>query len=94
MLFREEIAVKKAGELLHLSECQIYRLKDRVRKMGAEDLIHGNRGRPSNRRMPETEGQQIINLFHQYYSDFRAIMLQKNLMRFMVSKKTPRPLDR
>jgi transposase len=89
---RKEITVKKAGELLHLSERQIYRLKDKVRKKGAEGLIHGNRGKPSNRRMPETERQQIINLLHQRYSDFGPTHASEKLDEIHGLKKDPKTI--
>jgi len=68
---RREITVKKAGEFLSLSDRQIYYLKARVKEKGAEGLIHGNKGKVSNRRIPERERQQIINLLHSRYSDFK-----------------------
>jgi len=68
---RKEITVSKAGELLHLTERQIYNLKAKVKERGAEGLIHGNRGRPSNRKLPDVEREQIVQLLLQYYSDFK-----------------------
>ena len=89
---RKEITVKKAGELLHLCERQIYRLKDRVRQKGAEGLIHGNRGKSSNRRMPERERQQIINLLHQCYSGFKPTHTSEKLAEVHGIKKDPKTI--
>ena len=41
-----------AGEL-HLSTRQIFRLKRRLKEEGIQELIHGNREKPSPRRIPD-----------------------------------------
>ena len=89
---RKEITAKKAGEFLRLCERQIYRLKDKVKKKGAEGLIHGNRGRPSNRRMPETERLQIVNLLHRRYSDFKPTHASEKLEEVHGIKKDPKTI--
>ena len=89
---RREITVPKAGELLHLCERQIYRLKDKVKKKDAEGLIHGNRGKSSNRRMPETEHRQIVNLLRRHYSDFRPTHASEKLDAVHGIKKDPRTI--
>lgn len=76
---RQEITVKKAGELLNLCERQIYRLKAKVKKRGAEGLIHGNRGKLSNRRIPDTERKQIINILRKRYPDFKPTHASEKL---------------
>lgn len=89
---RKEITTEKAGELLNLSERQIYRLKDKVKKKGAEGLIHANRRKPGNRRMPDRERQQIINLLHQYYSDFKPTHTSEKLDTVHGIKKDPKTI--
>ncbi|MDI6603511.1 MAG: helix-turn-helix domain-containing protein, partial [Patescibacteria group bacterium] len=89
---RKEITVKKAGELLHLTERQVYNLRAKVKEKGAEGLIHGNRGKPSNRRMPETERQQIISLLHQHYSDFKPTHASEKLDEVHGIKKDPKTI--
>ena len=89
---RKEITVKKAGELLHLCERQIYRLKDKVRIEGAEGLIHGNRGKPSNRRMAERERRQIVKLLHQHYSDFKPTHSSEKLDTVHSIKRDPKTI--
>ena len=37
---------------------------------GPQALIHGNRGKKSNRRLPDKERQRIIKLLHKHYYDF------------------------
>lgn len=89
---RREITTEKAGELLYLSERQIYNLKARVKERGAEGLIHGNRGKSSNRRMPDKERQQIINLLHRYYSDFKPTHASEKLDEVHDIKKDPKTI--
>lgn len=55
----------KGAELTGLSVRQFKRLKARVRQRGAAGLLHGNRGRPSPRRLdPEVRGQVTTLLQH------------------------------
>jgi len=89
---RKEITVKKAGELLHLTERQIYNLRAKVREKGAEGLIHGNRGKPSNRRMPEAERQQIISLLHRHYPDFKPTHASEKLDNLHGIKRDPKTI--
>jgi hypothetical protein len=89
---RREITVKKAGELLGLSERQIYNLKVKVKEKGAEGLIHGNRGKPGNRRMPETERRRIINLLTRHYSDFKPTHASEKLDEVHGLKKDPKTI--
>jgi len=76
---RKEITIRKAGELLNLCSRQICRLKAAVKVKGAEGLIHGNRGKPSNRKIPDIERQQLANLLHRHYSDFKPTHASEKL---------------
>jgi len=69
-LIRKEINGREASEYLCLSIRQIRRLKSCVVKDGAQGLIHGNRGKQSNRRIPDKERRKIIKLLHKNYYDF------------------------
>lgn len=89
---RREITAGKAGELLRLCVRQIYRLKAKVKEKGAEGLIHGNRGKPSNRRMSKAERQQIVNLLHWRYSDFRPTHASEKLDEVHGIKKDPKTI--
>ena len=89
---RKEITVNKAGELLGLGERQIYRLKAKVKEKGAQGLIHGNRGKLSNRRMPETERQKIIKLLRWRYSDFNPTHASEKLDKVHGIKKDPKTI--
>jgi len=89
---RREITVEKAGELLDLSERQIYRLRAKVKEKGAEGLIHGNRGKPSNRKIPESERQKIIKLLYQHYSDFKPTHASEKLDTLHGIKRDPKTI--
>lgn len=89
---RREITVEKAAELLGLSERQIYRLKAQVKEKGPLGVIHGNRGKPSNRKIPEKERQQIINLLHRYYSDFHPTHASEKLEEIHGFKRDPKTI--
>jgi len=69
-LIRGELNGTEVSGLINLSVRQVRRLKASVREQGAKALIHGNRGRKSNRCLPDKERNKIINLLHRHYSDF------------------------
>lgn len=54
-----------AATLLRLSVRQVQRLKRAIRTRGPAGLIHGNRGKPSNRRMPKKERARIVVFLRQ-----------------------------
>jgi hypothetical protein len=89
---RKEITAEKAAELLRLCVRQIYYLKAEVKLTGAEGLIHGNRGKPSNRRMAETERQQIVDFLRQRYSDFQPTHASEKLKEVHDIKKDPKTI--
>ncbi len=62
---QKTLTVCTAADLLHLSPRQVKRLKHVVRDRGATGLIHGNRGKTSNRRIPTKEQERIIAFLHQ-----------------------------
>jgi len=46
------------------------RIKGAVKETGAAALVHGNRGRQGNRRIPEKEKEKIIRILKEKYPDF------------------------
>lgn len=52
----------KGAELTGLSLRQFKRLKARVRQQGARGLLHGNRGRPSPRRLDPAVREEVVAL--------------------------------
>jgi hypothetical protein len=70
-LINKEINGTHASELLKLSIRHIRRLRGKIKEQGIKALIHGNRGKHSNRRIPEQEKEKIIKLLYKHYSDFK-----------------------
>jgi len=70
-LIRKEINGTQAANLLNLSVRQTKRLKASVAKCGPKGLIHGNRGKASNRRVPQKEKDKIVKLLKRHYYDFK-----------------------
>jgi hypothetical protein len=58
-----EVEVAEAAELLGLSVRTVWRLKRRFVDEARAGLVHGNRGRPSPRRIAESTREQVRALF-------------------------------
>jgi transposase len=56
------LSIREAVALLGLSERSVWRLKRRFLVDGPAGLVHGNRGRPSSRRLDDTRRARIIEL--------------------------------
>ena len=78
-VINKELKGVEAAKLLSITDRHFRRLKKKVITQGAKGLIHGNRGKPSNRRLPETERQRIINLINKYYADFGPLLAAEKL---------------
>jgi len=94
-LIKKELNGTKAAKLLHLSIRQTKRLKVKVKEKGAAGLIHGNRNKSSNRRLPEAERLQIAKLLRKNYYDFGPTLAEEKLRenhRFIRDPKTIRQI--
>ena len=78
-VFRGEVTVVQAALVLGLSERQCYRVKARVKKVGAQGVVHGNRGRASQRKVKEKTVKRIIDLAQGKYQDFNDHHLTEKL---------------
>lgn len=87
-----EITVAKAGELLNLSERHMYRVRKIIRERGAKGLIHGNRGKLSNRRTPESEKEKAKELLRRHYYDFGPTHASEKLEERHNIKKDPKTI--
>src|SRR5512141_3434287 len=58
----ERMTVVDAAQMLGISERQCWRIVARYRQAGAAGLTHGNRGRPSARRLDEAARDEIVKL--------------------------------
>jgi len=93
------LKVHQAAEELQLSTRQIFRLKKRLREEGIGGLIHGDRGKPSPRRIPDTLRDLINSLYRGKYEGFNlshyremleekeGIVLSRETVRGILLKK-------
>jgi len=75
----KELNATQASKLLGLTTRQIRRLKVKVKKSGIRGLIHGHRGRPGNRKLPDKKRQEIIKLINRKYHDFGPLLAAEKL---------------
>jgi len=78
-IINKELKGSEASRIIGLSTRQVRRLKAKVRVKGIKGLIHGNRGKPSNHRLPEKERQQIETLIREKYHDFGPLLASEKL---------------
>lgn len=67
---RGELSVVSAASLLELSVRQARRVWKRFKELGDAGLVHGLRGRSSNRRLSEDVRQRIVKRHQERYADF------------------------
>lgn len=67
---RKELTMKSAAEVMGLSVRQARRVWKRFKELGDVGLVHGLRGRVSNRRLSEEVGRRIVKLHQERYGDF------------------------
>lgn len=79
-VINKELNGSEAAELLDLTVRHIRRLKGRVDNNGIKALIHGNRGKPGNRRLPDKERKKIASLIKQKYPDFGPTLATEKLV--------------
>lgn len=78
-VINRELNGSEAAGLLNLTARHIRRLKRRVNQYGIKSLIHGNRGKPGNRRLPDQERKRIADLIKQKYPDFGPTLATEKL---------------
>ena len=78
-VFRNELTVVQAAVVMGVSERQCYRIKRRVSKQGAKGVVHGNRGRPCQRKTKEKVVNRIVELAQGKYRDFNDHHLTEKL---------------
>ena len=65
-----KLTLVQAAELLEVSYRQVRRLRRRYRELGDGGLVHGLRGRPSNRSCDRALREAAVALYREHYSDF------------------------
>jgi len=78
-LIKKAIKQKRAAQILGLSVRQIKRLKKKYKLQGPKGLIHKNRGKPSNHKIPDKEVNQMINIVKKEYWDFGPTLAWEKL---------------
>jgi transposase len=73
------VTQKRVAGLLGLSERQVRRLVKVIRDQGDTGLVHGLRGRPSNRRSSEEQRGKVLSLYEERYSDFGPTLAAEKL---------------
>jgi transposase len=76
---RRELTAGEVARMLGLSVRQVRRLIRVHREKGAMGLVHGNRGRGSTRRLPETTRAQVMALLRTDYVDYNTRHIRDEL---------------
>jgi transposase len=79
LLEGKRIGMGQAAEALGLTPRQVRRLRVRLRQAGPAALIHGNRGRRSDRRLPEALTTQLLALARGRYAGLNDVHLTEKL---------------
>lgn len=69
----------QASKQLRLTIRQVKRLKASVKLNGAKGLIHGNRGKPGNRKLSEKIINKAKQYLKKYYHDFKPTFASEKL---------------
>ncbi len=75
----KEITQKTAALMTRLSERQIRRIVKAVRQKGAKGVIHGSRGRRSNRRIQEKIKKEILKIYKEKYRGFGPTLASEKI---------------
>ena len=75
----KQITQKVAASMLGLSGRQVRRLVKVIREKGDRGIIHGLRGRPSNRRLPEEMRERVLSRYQERYPDFGPTLAMEKL---------------
>src|SRR6202140_3032053 len=89
---RKQITQIEAARRLKISDRHIRRLLVGLRKLGDRAVLHGLRGRPSNRRLAARFEQQILIRVRHRYADFGPTLAAEHLAQdgLRVSRETLR----
>src|SRR5438034_5472059 len=89
---QKQITQIAAAGRLKITARQVRRLLLRLREQGDRGLIHGLRGRPSNRRLAPVFEQKILARVRQRYADFGPTLAAEHLAQegLSVSRETLR----
>jgi hypothetical protein len=80
-VIEKQYTQKEAGKILALSDRQIRRLQKKVEKNGEKGLMHGLRGKQSNRAYDEAFKKDVIELYDEKYPDFGPTFASEKLVK-------------
>ena len=92
-----KITLKEASEKIGVSYRQAKRIGRAIRDRGMKALVHGNRGRPSHRRLEEPLRERVLALSRGLYTEFNDTHLTEVLSEregIDLSRETVRRLRR
>ena len=69
----------EAARLLDLTARHVRRLALRLEEEGDQALVHGLRGRPSNRRLDEELRGKVLKAYQKCYADFGPTLASEKL---------------
>jgi transposase len=76
---RKQLTQVAAAERLKVSERHVRRMLLRVRERGDRSLVHGLRGRPSNRKLDASFERKVLTRVGQRYADFGPTLAAEHL---------------
>lgn len=89
----KEINSTEASKLLNITVRHIRRLKAKVKQFGIKGLIHGGRGKESNRKIPDKEREKIKKLLRSKYPDFGPTLAAEKLDEIHGIKRDPKTIS-
>lgn len=95
MAEEKQLTQKEGAKRIGISQRHFRRLLQKYRLKGAEGIISGHRGKPSNNRMSEEKKKKILNKLNTDYEDFGPTLASEKLWErdgIKVSKETVRQM--
>lgn len=83
----------EAAGILGLSQRQVFRQKAKIKVLGPQGIIHGNRGRSPATKKPEDLMERIRQIYHKVYHGFNITHFTQKLNEvegIQISKETVR----
>jgi transposase len=77
---QRKMTYREAAGHLEVSERHVYRLMRRYQSEGDAGLIHGLRGKPSNRGQRHSIRQHVIGLYRHQYGDYGPTLFTEQLL--------------
>lgn len=78
-VLKGEMRQAEAADVLNLTDRQVRNLRDKVREKGVRGMAHGNRGRPSPRKMSKELEERIGKIVRERYEDFKPKLASEKL---------------